>query len=153
MNYRVLPVSSKIADDVRQTMISPFGGLPAFSSVATGYGPCRSCLKTFRQGQEDRIYITFNPFDGHSDLPLPGPVFIHSEPCAEYDVDAFPEAILSIPMIFEGFGENSRLVISEPADVEKLDEQIERILAMTDVRSIHIRNAEAGCFIARIVAT
>ena len=53
-------------------------------------------------------------------------------------------------MIFEGYGKHSRLVRSEGVNVDRLDEQIAEVLASPDVNFIHIRNAEAGCFIARI---
>jgi hypothetical protein len=148
--YRVIPISKDAANEVRRNMISPFGKLPASSSVATGYGPCRSCLKTFRQGEEERIYITYNPFAGVSKLPLPGPVFIHTEECAEYSDHGFPKELRSIPLILEGFGGNSRLVRSEPVSIDFVDEQIEEILDADEVEVIHIRNAEAGCFIAKI---
>ena len=131
-------------------MVSPFGKLPASSSVATGYGPCRSCLKSFRQGEEERIYITYNPFAGVSKLPLPGPVFIHTEECAEYSDSGFPNELRSIPVILEGFGENSRLLRSEPLSNDRTDQQIEKILNTSEIEVIHIRNAEAGCFIAKI---
>ena len=131
-------------------MTSPFGKLPASSSIATGYGPCRSCLKTFRQGQDERIYITYDPFGGRSDLPLPGPVFIHADGCEAFAGEGFPQTLLSIPMIFEGYGEQSRLVASERVKTERLDEQIIQMLENPEVEVIHIRNAEAGCFIARI---
>jgi hypothetical protein len=148
--YRVVPISKDAADEVRRTMVSPFGKLPASSSVATGYGPCRSCLETFRQGKEERIYITYDPFSGASKLPLPGPVFIHTEECAEYSERSFPNKLRSIPMILEGFGTNSRLLRSEPVSINSVDEQIEEILNADEIEVIHIRNAEAGCFIAKI---
>jgi len=148
--YRVVPISKEAADEVRRTMVSPFGKLPASSSVATGYGPCRSCLETFRQGEEERIYITYDPFAGASKLPLPGPVFIHTEECAEYSDRGFPNELRSIPMILEGFGTNSRLLRSEPVSINSVDEQIEEILNADEIEVIHIRNAEAGCFIAKI---
>ena len=150
MSYRVVPINEAISAKVRRTMISPHGGLPASSSVANGYGPCRSCLKTFKQGEEERIYISYDPFAGVSNLPLPGPVFIHTEPCTEYTAGAFPSNLISIPMLLEGFGDHSRLVRSEPVENERIDEQIEEILNADDVEFIHIRNAEAGCFIAKI---
>jgi hypothetical protein len=150
MNYRVVPISKTVAVNVRKTMTSPHGGLPAFSAVATGYGPCRSCLKTFRQGKEERIYISYDPFAGVSNLPLPGPVFIHADSCSEYSYDTFPPDLLTIPMIFEGFGDNSRLITSEPLKAQRLDEQIDSVLNTAGVKFIHLRNGEAGCFIAKI---
>jgi hypothetical protein len=150
MNYRVVPISSVVAARVRQTMTSPYGDLPAWSSVATGYGPCRSCLKTFRQGDEERIYITYDPFDGVSDLPLPGPVFIHTEECEPFSKSDFPAELFAIPLIFEGYGDRSRLVASESIDVDRIDEQVSKMLELRGVDFIHIRNGEAGCFIARI---
>ena len=150
MSYRVVAISEEMSNEVRRTMTSPFGKLPAWSAVANGYGPCRSCLKTFRQGEEERIYITYNPFHGVSDLPLPGPVFIHTEQCEEHSSGEFPTHLLEIPMLFEGFGERSRLVRSEPVENERIDEQIGEILGAEGVEFIHLRNAEAGCFIAKI---
>ena len=147
--FRIVPISEDAANDVRQRMGSPFGKLPASSAVASGYGPCRSCLKTFKQGEE-RIYITYDPFAGVSKLPLPGPVFIHTEECSEYSGEGFPEGLKEIPMILEGFGENSRLLRSEPLSNDSTDQQIEKILNTSEIQVIHIRNAEAGCFIAKI---
>lgn len=150
MSYRVVAINSDVAKRVRQTMRSPYGDLPAWSSVASGYGPCRSCLKTFRQGEEERIYITYDPFKGISDLPQPGPVFIHTEPCVEYSKDGFPAELCEIPLIFEGYGDHSRLAASEAVDPNRVDEQISEILELPAVDFIHVRNGEAGCFIARI---
>jgi hypothetical protein len=150
MNYVVVPIYKAVADRIRETMVSPHGNLPAFSSVATGYGPCRSCLETFRQGKEQRIYISYDPFAGVSDLPLPGPIFIHAEECREYSGNGFPTELLNIPMLFEGFGDNSRLLRTEKVNTERLDGQINDVLMSDGVKFIHIRNGEAGCFIAKI---
>jgi len=53
-------------------------------------------------------------------------------------------------MIFEGFGVNSRLVVSTPVKAERFNEQIDDVLETEGVDFIHLRNGEAGCFIARI---
>jgi hypothetical protein len=151
MSYRIVPISKAVADRVRETMVSPHGNLPAFSSVATGYGPCRSCLTTFKQGEEERIYISYDPFAGVSNLPLPGPVFIHREACSEYSGDSFPNELLKIPMLLEGFGNNSSLVHSEEVDPRTIDQQVRNVLSVNLVDFIHVRNGEAGCFIAKII--
>jgi len=150
MSYRVTPMDVALTEKVRTLMISPFGKLPVWSSVATGYGPCRSCLKKFCEGEEERIYMTYDPFSGKSDLPLPGPVFIHSDRCEEFTGDGFPQELLSIPMLFDGYGEHSSLKVSEPIEKENFEDQIARMLSAPDVEFVHIRNAEAGCFIATI---
>jgi hypothetical protein len=53
-------------------------------------------------------------------------------------------------MIFEGYGKGSRLTLSEQVDSERLDKQITEMLSKPEVEFIHLRNAEAGCSIARI---
>ena len=151
-SYRVVPIRSELATHVRTTMISPHGNLPAFSLPATGYGPCRSCLKMFKQGEEERIYFSYDPFAGISGLPLPGPVFIHAESCDEYSLGKFPSELRSIPMLLEGFGDQSRLITTVPV-TDNVDDEIVEVLNTPNVEFIHLRNAEAGCFIARIEKT
>src|SRR6185369_1880658 len=150
MSYKVIPISNEICNEVRETLISPQYKHPASVSIATGYGPCRSCLKTFNEGKEERILFTYNSFEGLSDLPLPGPVFIHEHECRNYDKVVFPRDLSPLPVLLEGFGDSSELIVREPLDTDQPDAQIERIFSREDIRYINIRNAEAGCFVARI---
>ena len=71
--YKVVPIDPRLAASVRAEMKSPQYGHPAHAELAKGYGPCRSCLKTFRITGEDRILFTYNPFDGLASYPSPGP--------------------------------------------------------------------------------
>jgi hypothetical protein len=150
MNYKVVPIPSEIARSVRQNLKSPQYGHPASVSPATGYGPCRACLKTFAQGKDERILFTYNSFEGLSDLPLPGPDFIHRENCAEYSANGFPPDLLKLPMFFEAFGRNCLTIKRETTQSELVARQIESLLALPGVKFVNLRNAEAGCFIARI---
>ncbi len=151
MNFKVIPIPTEIAKTAREKMVSPqYKSLMAISAVANGYGPCRSCLKTFRQGQEDRIYITYNSSDGLSDLPSPGPIFLHKENCEQFESDGFPFELRDLPMLFEGFGNDSELILREKVQSEILESQIDSIFRSSTIKYINIRNAEAGCFIARI---
>ena len=150
MLFKVISIPDSISNKVRETMLSPQYSHPASVKVATGYGPCRSCLRTFEAGHEERILFTYNSFEGLSDLPLPGPIFIHKDRCQTFDDHQFPPDLLDLPLLFEGFGENSELIKRERIDKEAIAEQIEKVLGMKDVKFINIRNAEAGCFVARI---
>ena len=91
---RVVPLPSPIADEARRTGRSPGYGHPAHVELATGYGPCRQCLRRFRAGEERRLLFTFDAFAGLSTYPQPGPIFIHEEPCAPWDAPgAFPDEL------------------------------------------------------------
>ncbi len=151
MEYKVIPISEKIAHDVRRSMISPqFPSLPAFSSVATGYGPCRCCLETFKEGSEFRTSFTYDPVEGILDLPQPGPVFIHTSNCERFAGDSFPNGLRGIPMYLEAFDKGGMLRQRVRIDDGREDEQIRSLFADEAVGLMHIRNAEAGCFIARV---
>lgn len=151
MKYKVIPISSDITSKVRSTLVSPqYQSLKANVSVADGYGPCRSCLRVFDQGNENRLYFTYNSFEGRADLPDPGPVFIHHDECKEFAGDGIPTDLLDLPILFEAFGDKSVLVSRQPMASNVADEQIKSIFADEDVRFIIMRNAEAGCFIATI---
>ena len=150
MNYKIVPIQSETARSVRENMKSPQYGHPAFADVAKGYGPCRVCLKTFRKGAEERILFTYNAFENLSDLPLPSPVYIHKDECEEFDSGGFPPELIELPLLFEGFGKQSELIKREAVEKEKIETQIAAIFALENVKYIHLRNSEAGCFVARI---
>ena len=50
MQFRIAGIPSDLAAEVRQTLRSPQYGHPAHRETATGYGPCRLCLRTFEVG-------------------------------------------------------------------------------------------------------
>ena len=154
MEYRVIAIPESISSEVRQTMVSPqYKSLAANASVANGYGPCRSCLQVFDQGNDRRIYLTYNSFDGLSPLPEPGPIFIHENECQRFAGEGFPPDILDLPVYLEAFAEESHLVERVAMDRGSVDAQITGLFANDQVRFINLRNAEAGCFIARIEKT
>ena len=151
MEYRVVAIPESILSEVRQTMVSPqYKSLAANVSVANGYGPCRSCLQVFDQGHDRRIYLTYNSFDGLSPLPDPGPIFIHENECSRFVGEEFPPDILDLPVYLEAFANESRLVERLAMDRESVNAQLSKIFANDQVRFVNLRNAEAGCFIARV---
>ena len=154
MKYRVLPISADITTEVRTTLVSPqYKSLSANVSLANGYGPCRSCLRLFNQGKDRRIYFTYNSFDGRSNLADPGPVFIHHSECPPFNADGIPTDLLELPVLFESFGDESRLISRYSMDPGQADHQIESLFADADIHFINMRNAEVGCFIATIERT
>lgn len=148
--YRVEGISQEIAAAARKSLRSPQYGHPAHAEVAAGYGPCRLCLQTFRVGVDERLLFTYQPFSDPAALPAPGPVFIHRAECERYEGSGLPEGLRPLPLALEGYGADGALVVQRRVGASRFEEVLSGVLGMEEVRYAHLRNAEAGCFIARI---
>jgi Protein of unknown function (DUF1203) len=146
--FRISGIPASLAQEVRSTLRSPQYGHPAHIETATGYGPCRECLRTFHEGQEERILFTYQPFPTPA-LPAPGPVFIHRSECSRYDELGFPEELRSIPLALESYGAEGEMLERRLCE-RPIEEELTQQLANGRVEYMHLRNAEAGCFIARV---
>ena len=151
MALRFLGIPEAIAREVRDTMLAPDYGHPAYKALAQGYGPCRLCLRTFRVGADERILFTYNPFPG-GDLPAPGPVFIHAAECSRHDSSRLPADLRPLPMVLEGYRSGGRVIQQRVAGAT-VEEMLERIFNADGADYVHIRNGEVGCFIARVENT
>jgi hypothetical protein len=150
MQFRIAGIPSDLAAEVRQTLRSPQYGHPAHRETATGYGPCRLCLRTFEVGVDERILFTYQPFRDPASVPAPGPVFVHASACERYDDAALPADFRPLPLLFEAYGQGGVLLGQERVRDERPEEVLERLFAATEAGYLHIRNAEAGCFMARV---
>ncbi len=145
--YRVVAVGDQITSAVRNTLRSPGYGHPAHAEVASGYGPCRQCLRTFAVGAERRILFTYDAFLGREDLPLPGPVFIHESACERYPEDAgFPVDMLSHRLTLNGYASGQRLVAQKYVSNGVVEPELDQLLRNREVAYIHVRDTDAGCY-------
>ncbi len=149
--FQVRPIPAEIVSEARQTRRSPRYGHPAHAELATGYGPCRACLRTFAVGKESRLLFTYNPFNGVDPYPSPGPVFVHEEECAPFASDSnVPEDLRTLPLMLEGYGRDRWIIARERPLSDQIEAAIERLFSNRAVEYIHVRNFEAGCFIATV---
>jgi hypothetical protein len=148
MRFTVRGIPQEVADEVRRTRLSPGYGHPAHQETARGTGPCRCCLRPFAPGIDQRLMFTYRPAADDSSLMAPGPVFIHADACTAYAGDGFPEDLRALPLAFEGRAAGSRVVTLAHATVA--EEQIPQLFGSPETAWLHVRHAEAGCFIARV---
>lgn len=150
-SFHVRPIPAETVSEARQTRCSPGYGHPAHVELATGYGPCRACLHTFAVGKESRVLFTYNPFNGVDPYPSPGPVFVHEEECVPFASDSvFPEDLRTLPLVLEGYGRERWIIARERPLPEQIETAIDRLFSNQAVEYIHVRNFEAGCFIATV---
>lgn len=148
--YRIHGIPQSLAATARESLRSPQYGHPAHVELASGYGPCRLCLQTFQTGAEERLLFTYQPFTDPAALPAPGPVFIHCSPCKRYDGAHLPEALRGLPLALEGYGAEGVMLIQRRVGSASFEVVLEDVLQHAGVQYAHLRNAEAGCFIARV---
>lgn len=149
--YRVIAIPTDVAVEVRSSHKAPRYGFPAYTSLADGYGPCRHCLKTFHIGAENRTLFTYDPFTDLELVPLPGPIFIHTENCHRYPEDAgYPVDLRAHAAVMTGFAKGQKVVATIHVSDNTHDAAVEQLLARPDVDYIEVRDKEAGCFDFRI---
>jgi hypothetical protein len=150
-SYRVVAVSERLAEKVRESRKSPGYGHPVHEEVASGYGPCRLCLKDFAIGVERRLLFTLDPFHGLETYPLPGPVFIHEQGCDRYpEHGGFPADIRSHDLTLVAYGRGRIQRAEERVDGQDVESVVGRLLDRDDVDYLHVRDTEAGCYDFRI---
>ena len=148
-SFRIKPILSEIVSEVRRTRRAPGYGHPVHVELAGGYGPCRACLRTFAVGKENRLLFTYNPFTGVDPYPSPGPEFVHEEECDPFDAESlFPADLRTLPLVLEGYGRDRWIIARERPMTDEIEAAIGRLFANQAIEYIHIRNGEAGCFIA-----
>ena len=148
---RVVAIASELAEEVRATQMSPGYGHPVTAKVATGYGPCRHCLKAFVVGEEVRLLFTLNPFEGVASIPQPGPVFVHEAECARHDERAgYPREMLAFPAVLDGYDAAQLVRRREFVEGDAQPEKVEEMLRDPLVRYVFVRDAKAGCYRFRV---
>lgn len=148
--FRVTAISQEVADHVRAYGRDPTWGHAARTELATGFGPCRLCLRTFRAGEEERTLFTHDSYAGVAEFPQPGPVFIHAEDCERYDGEGFPPDLRVLELTLEGVAAGPRVVALERTHGEAVEYATSRLFALPEVGYVNVRNTQAGCFVARI---
>ena len=149
--FRVIALSESFADEVRSTRMSPGYGHPVHAETAHDPWPCRVCLRRGEPRGEGRLLFTLDPFHGIEELPLPGPVFIHEEPCVRHgEAAGFPDDLRRVPLTLNAYGKGRKLRAQEAVLDGDAEPTIAALLARDDVDYLHLRHRAAGCYLARI---
>lgn len=148
---RVMAIPTDITEKVRSTGKDPQYQHPAHTEIAGEGAPCRHCLQMILAGKEKATLFTYDPFAGLEPLPLPGPVYIHTEQCERYAENAgFPPALRNSPRTLNAYSRGRHLVATEYVDGGNVDAGVEKLLGRPDVDYIHVRSTMAGCYTFRI---
>ncbi len=149
--YKVIAMRTEVAEYVRTNVTSPVYGFPAHKEVAAGRAPCRHCLELIERGKEELLLFTYDPFRDIGARPLPGPVYLHARSCSRYvDETVFPAAFRGRQLTFDAHRTDGTFLEGAFATEGDEREIASRLFSREDVRFIHVRSTEAGCFLFRL---
>ena len=151
MAFKVVSIPTLLAEEARRTRLAPSFGHPVQASVASasGYGPCRHCLRRTQVG-ERRLLLNYNPYPEPDQVSVVGPIFIHEEPCEAFVGEGFPGELRGLPMRLQGHLRDGSGIVNRFLDSQFPEAAIENLFHDPEIGFIALRNEEAGCFIARI---
>ena len=154
--FTIVPISKEYAARIRAAQTDDFGHA-VVTQTATGKGPCRVSLQPFVVGQDKRLLLSHSPFAVSNAFNQPGPVFINEKEVEPYsDVHRFPPAIKadkkSFPLTLIGYSKEQNMVYTRLVGDDDVDVLIQQVFEeQPGVEFLHARNAQAGCFICKIV--
>ena len=117
---------------------------------ATGEGePLRCCLRYARPGEPIAL-ISYAPFELASPWREVGPVYVHAERCAGYDAQSgLPDELRRGPRVLRTYRPDGTMNYDHITlvDDEDLEPALEKLLALPDVGTVHVRNVLPQCFV------
>ena len=149
--FRIVPIDAVIADSVRREQRSPQYGHPATVEIAKGYGPCRQCLRTFRTGEEARILFTYDPVPS-GQRPATARPRLHPSGGvhAVRPARTFRPSCARCRSSWRASAAARGPCGASRPTAEPIEADIAAMLRDPAIELVQIRNAEAGCFIARV---
>lgn len=136
-------------DRVRAAGTDGYGNL-FLSFPATGEGePLRCCLRFAKAGEAIAL-ISYAPFQHTSVWTEVGPVYVHAEPCEGYDATAgLPAELRRGPRLLRTYRPDDTMNYEHNtlAGDEDLGPTLDRLLALPDVATVHVRTVLPQCFL------
>ena len=154
-NFKIIPLEKSYANKIRISKKDAFGNA-VIKQVATGLGPCRVSLKAFRVGVDRRLLLKHSPFAIENIYNQSGPIFISADEVEEYsDIHKFPPEIkndrINFPLTLIAYDEQQRMIFTKLVGSDDVDDLLNSIFAtQPKIEFIHVRNAEAACYICKV---
>lgn len=111
--------------------------------------PCRRCLRDAEVG-EVMLLVAYDPWTVDSPYRQSGPVFVHERSCQARGGAELPEQLTSRLLSVRVIDRNGMQVAGDVVPGGQLRTRLEQVVADPKTAFVHLHNAGAGCFAARV---
>ncbi|HEY3038465.1 MAG TPA: DUF1203 domain-containing protein [Pyrinomonadaceae bacterium] len=150
-SFVMYPLSSKVSDELKQTMRDQFGNPPKLEVAQSRRSICRRCLRRFNPG-ERRLLFKYRPFQSEGVFAEAGPIYIHENDCkpdAEVLI-SYPDDFRELPLLLRAYTQNDEQVDSKLIQNGDAETVINQFFDDSGVAYLHLRDGESGCYYGRI---
>lgn len=117
----------------------------------TGSYPCRRCLRDAEIG-DTVLLVPYDPFLGDSPYRQHGPIYVHANnSCEAYKGSAnVPEQLRKRLLSIRSFDSHHCMVGCDVTQGQDTIDMVSQMMGNEAVEYVHLHNAKAGCFAARV---
>jgi hypothetical protein len=150
-SFVIHPLSSKVSEELRETMRDEFGNQPKLEVAQSRRSICRRCLRRFNPG-ERRLLFKYRPFQKEGVFAEAGPIYVHENDCrpdAEI-LTSYPDEFRELPLLLRAYTRDDEQVDSRLIKDGDAETVIGKCFDDSSVAYIHLRDGESGCYYGRI---
>ena len=150
-SFVMYPLSSKVSDELKQTMRDQFGNQPKLEVAQSRRSICRRCLRRFNPG-ERRLLFKYRPFQREGVFAEAGPIYIHENDCRPDGeiLTSYPDDFRELPLLLRAYTQNDEQVDSKLIQNGDAETVVQKFFDDPNVAFIHLRDGESGCYYGRI---
>lgn len=152
--FQCIPINTATADRFRCTGVDDNGNaVRRLTVAAAGYFPCRHCLRPATQ-DEAMLLGSYNLPRPRGIYWTPSPIFLHAEPCGQYDArdEVAPIVRQSSLVSVRAYdaAEQCLYDLGQVCTGESVDGPLARALADARTDFVNIHTARPGCLLSRV---
>ena len=144
-NFRIVPLSTEVAEAARQKAASGAQDHMVMTVDSPGSFPCRHCLRWVEPGERIVLFPYASISLGHP-YSESGPIVVHAEGCQRYAAaDEYPSEFRN-GRVFRAYNSDNRIIDAKLANGAMPEAVIENLFDNPETAFVHVRSVTHGCY-------
>jgi len=147
--FRIIPVSSEIADAARRAVKAGAVDHALITVDSPESSPCRHCLRWAQPGERVILFPYTAIPSGHP-YSETGPIFVHANDCQRYSSTNEYPADFRDGRVLRAYDSNYNIIDAQVVNGSEPEAVIESLFQNADTAFVDVRSVTRGCFTFRV---